>query len=210
MNQYGAYAGSVQDQLLPPTMLGFRDVRLYPRRPNLAKARALAAGNLRTAKGIFYCQNRTPAPQVCQHVQSLAREIGLDLDIRLFPAGFGEQSHRRGRPFDLVTRTWRADYFDPYDFLFLVDGTTIRPANNTNVSYFDSPRFNRRIKAAAALVGEARYEAFSRLDAELMRDVAPVAVYGVQNDRHYVSSRLGCYHHHPVYGWDFPALCLRR
>jgi ABC-type oligopeptide transport system substrate-binding subunit len=210
MNQYGAYAGSVHDQLLPPTTLGFRDVRLYPRRPNLAKARGLAAGNLRTAKGIFYCQNRTPAPQVCQHVQSLAREIGLDLDIRLFPAGFGEQSHRRGRPFDLVTRTWRADYFDPYDFLFLVDGTTIRPANNTNVSYFDSPRFNRRIKAAAALVGEARYEAFSRLDAELMRDVAPVAVYGVQNDRHYVSSRLGCYHHHPVYGWDFPALCLRR
>jgi hypothetical protein len=43
-----------------------------------------------------------------------------------------------------------------------------------------------------------------------MRTASPLAVCGVLTDRHYVSSRDGCYHHHPVYRWDFPAICLRR
>ena len=42
-----------------------------------------------------------------------------------------------------------------------------------------------------------------------MRNAAPIAVYGVPNERHYVSARTGCYLHHPVYGFDFPAICLR-
>ena len=32
-------SAATHDQLLPPTMPGFRDVALYPRRPNLERAR---------------------------------------------------------------------------------------------------------------------------------------------------------------------------
>ncbi len=42
-----------------------------------------------------------------------------------------------------------------------------------------------------------------------MRNAAPVAVYGSSNDRDYVSARTGCYHYHPVYTFDFSAICLR-
>jgi ABC-type oligopeptide transport system substrate-binding subunit len=213
MNQYGAYAGSVHDQLLPPTIRGFRDVSLYPRRPNLMRARELAGGSLPSnAQGILYCTNRSPAPQVCQLVQASLRAIGLYVDIRppirhCFELACGPS--RRGEPFDLSLERWHIDYFDPYDFALLVDGSTIRPRNNTNVSYFDSPAYDRRIARARRLTGPARYRAFSALDHDLMRKAAPVAVYGVPNDRHYVSARTGCYHHHPVYGFDFPAICLR-
>jgi ABC-type oligopeptide transport system substrate-binding subunit len=210
MRQYGSFGGSVHDQLLPPTMRGFKDVALYPRRPNLVRARQLAEGALRHAKGDMYCGRRAPEPAVCQVVQANLREIGLEMDILLFPVAGYQDSGRRGEPFDIDVQGWHMDYFDPYDFIFLVDGTTIRPANNTNLSYFNDARYNRMIQRASSLVGEARYAAFSRLDEELMRTAAPVAVFGVPNDRHYVSARTGCYHHQPVYGLDLPALCLRR
>jgi hypothetical protein len=102
------------------------------------------------------------------------------------------------------------DYFDPYDFIFLVDGTTIRPANNVNFSYFNSKTYNRKIARAKTLVGTARYRAFSNLDVDIARNAAPLATFGSRNDRHYVSARTGCYHYHPVFTWDYATLCLNR
>jgi peptide/nickel transport system substrate-binding protein len=210
MRQRGAYAGSVHDQLLPPTMRGFRDAAIYPRRPNISAARALAQGALRQAQGTMYCRNRSPAPEICQVVQANLREIGLDMDLRLDSRTGLPIRSVRGEPFDMDIDGWHMDYFDPYNFLFLIDGTTIRPAGNTNLSYFNHPGYNRRIAAAQALVGPRRYRAFAALDHDVMRNAAPVAVYGTANDRHYVSARTGCYHHQPVYGLDLPAICLRR
>jgi len=211
MNQYGAHGGIVHDQLFPPAIRGFRDASMYPRRPNLTRARELAEGSLRSAHSILYCSNRSPAPQVCQLVQRNLRAIGLNVDIRLphrhcfDPCG----PSRRGEAFDLSLEGWHMDYLDPSHFSLLVDGTTIRPTDNTNIAYFNSPAYNRKIRRASGLSVPARYQAFAALDADLMRNAAPVAVYGVPNDRHYVSARTGCYHYHPVYTYDLPAICLR-
>jgi ABC-type oligopeptide transport system substrate-binding subunit len=210
--QGGAFRGSPHDQLLPPGMRGFRNLNLYPWRPNLEKAAALARGNLRSGRGIFYCSNRFPAPQQCQIVQANLRAIGLDVDIRLFPRAIYRPIDRpgRGEPYDMVISSWRSEYFDPYDFLFFVEGSTIRATGNVNNSFFDDPTFNARIRRARQLTGIDRFRAFSELDHAIMRDAAPLAVFGVANERHYVSARTGCYHYQPVYGYDFPALCLRR
>jgi ABC-type transport system substrate-binding protein len=207
VRQRGAYAGRAHDQLLPPTMRGFRDVAIYPRRPDLARARALAEGNLRGGQGIMHCGNRAPAPQVCQVVQANLRQIGLHMDIRLCRHCW--PPFRRSEPVDLWLEGWHMDYFDPYNFIHLVDGATIRPVNSVNLSYFDHPDYNRKIRRARGFIGARRYRAFGALDVALMRNAAPVAVYGVPNDRHYVSARTGCYHYHPVYGLDLPAICVR-
>jgi ABC-type oligopeptide transport system substrate-binding subunit len=211
LTQRGAYAGVVNDQYLPPTMRGFRNVAIYPRRPNLSQARSLASGQTRGGSGVFYCSNRAPAPQICQIVQANLRNIGLNMDIKQFPrATQFELTGRRGEPFDLTLEGWHMDYFDPYDFIFLVDGTTIRPANNVNFSYFNSAAFNRKITRAKTLVGVQRYRAFSQLDHDLARNASPLATYASPNDRHYVSSRVGCYHYHPVFTYDYAAICLNR
>ncbi|HEY8193378.1 MAG TPA: ABC transporter substrate-binding protein, partial [Gaiellaceae bacterium] len=60
VQQYGAFAANAHDRILPPTMPGVRDAAIYPRRPDLARARALAAGNTRSGKAVFYCANRSP------------------------------------------------------------------------------------------------------------------------------------------------------
>jgi peptide/nickel transport system substrate-binding protein len=209
--QGGAYAGVTNDQYMPPTMRGFKNVAIYPRRPNLSQARSLASGQTRGGSGVFYCSNRAPSPQRCQIVQANLRNIGLNMDIRLFPrATQFELAGRRGEPFDMTLEGWHMDYFDPYDFIFLVDGTTIRPANNVNFSYFNAAAFNRKITRAKTLVGVERYRAFSNLDHDLARNASPLATYASPNDRHYISSRTGCYHYHPVFTYDYAALCLNR
>jgi ABC-type transport system substrate-binding protein len=196
---------------MPPTMRGFRNVAIYPRRPNLRRARALGSGATRGGDGVFYCGNRSPMVEACQIVQANLRNIGLSMDIKRFPqATLFALAGRRGESFDLVASGWHMDYFDPYDFIFLVDGTTIRPSNNVNFAYFDSPEFNRRIARAKTLVGVPRYRAFSRLDHDLVRDAAPMATFGTPNARHYVSARVGCYYNHPVFDWDYRGLCLTR
>ncbi len=145
LTQRGAYAGVTNDQYMPPSMRGFRNVAIYPRRPNLSQARSLSSGQTRGGDGTFYCSNRAPAPATCQIVQANLRNIGLNMDIKLFPrATQFELTGRRGEPFDLTLEGWHMDYFDPYDFIFLVDGTTIRPANNVNFSYFNSAAFNKQ------------------------------------------------------------------
>jgi peptide/nickel transport system substrate-binding protein len=209
--QGGAYAGITNDQYFPPSMRGFKNVAIYPRRPNLSQARQLAQGQTRGGDGVFYCANSAPAPQRCQIVQANLRNIGLNMDIRLFPrATQFEAAGRRGEPFDLTLEGWHMDYFDPYDFIFLVDGTTIRPANNVNFSYFNSSQWNRKITRAKTMVGVQRYQAFSNLDHDLVRNASPLATYASPNDRHYVSSRTGCYHYHPVFTYDYAAICLNR
>jgi hypothetical protein len=90
-----------------------------------------------------------------------------------------------------------------------MDGTTIRPANNVNYSYFNNPQYNRKIAAAASLVGQARYRAFATLDQDLARNAAPLASYITDNTRHLVSKSTGCYVYHPVYEVDLPAICKK-
>jgi ABC-type oligopeptide transport system substrate-binding subunit len=211
MTQRGAYSGVTNDQYMPPSMRGFKNVAIYPRRPNLSQARTLAQGQTRGGNGVFYCSNRAPAPQQCQIVQANLRNIGLNMDIKLFPRAVQfEKTGNKGEPFDLTLEGWHMDYFDPYDFIFLVDGTTIRPSNNVNFSYFNSAAFNRKITRAKTLVGTERFRAFSNLDQDLVRNAAPLATYASPNDRHYVSSRVGGYYYHPVFTWGYPSMFLTR
>ncbi len=208
--QRGAYAGIVNDQSLPPQMFGFRNVSIYPARPNFNRASRLARGNTRGGRADFYCPNRAPAPQQCQLVQAYLKRIGVNADIKLFPRAVQFQKcQTRGEPFDICWSGWHADYFDPYDFLFLFDGRTIKPANNANDSYFNSPTFNRRIARAQSLTGQARYRSFGNLDVWLMRNAAPVASYLTRNDRYFFSNRVGCFVYQPVYTLDLARLCLK-
>jgi ABC-type oligopeptide transport system substrate-binding subunit len=201
IHQHGAYAGSAHDQLLAPGVRGFRDVPIYPARPDLRRARALASGSTREAKGSVYCSNGELFRLQCQIIQANLREIGLDISRAPgCPAGCIQLP-----PHDLALGGWRAEFLDPAAFTHLVDGASVRREGTLN-----DTRYNRKIRLARQLTGTRRYEAFGALDVELMRNAAPLAVFGVANERHYVSARLGCYHHHPVYGFDFPAICLRR
>ena len=212
LEQRGAFAGVVTDQHLPLLMPGFHDADIYPPRPDLAEARELAGCNpaCPPRQGVLYCSNRAPAPATCQIVQSNLREIGLEMEIKLFPrATQFELTGRRGEPFDMTLEGWHVDRLDPRDIFQLLDGTTLRPANNTNFAYFNDPEYNRRMAEAHVLPSPGRETAFGMLDGEIARDAAPWAPYAVPNDRYYFSDRVGCHVYSPVYTLNLAALCLR-
>jgi ABC-type oligopeptide transport system substrate-binding subunit len=210
INQRGAYAGVINDQYMPPTMRGFQNAAIYPSRPSVARARSLAQGNLRGGKAVLYTCNTGPCVPTAEIVQNNLKAIGLDTEIKPYPRAVQfTKTGTRGEPFDMSLEGWHMDYFDPYDFMFLLDGTTIRPANNNNYSYFNNPQYNRKIAAAASLVGQARYRAFGNLDVDLAKNAAPLASYITDNTRHLVSRSTGCYFYQPVYELDIAAICKK-
>ncbi len=210
VEQRGAYAGWTTDQYLPRAIPGFRNAKIYPSRPDLAKARALAAGNTRSGQGVFYSCNTGPCLPMAQIIQANLQAIGVNMDIRAFPRCIGceRKTHTRGEPFDMSMELWSVGYFDPQDFMFLFDGRTLRPKDNTNLSYFDSSEYNKRFAEASTMIGQARYRAFGTLDVDVARNVAPIAAFMNDNDRRFFSARVRNFFQHPVYGLDLPAIAV--
>ena len=112
-----------------------------------------------------------------------------------------------------VSTGWCSDYPDPYDWInVLFYGGFIQPENNVNLSFMDLPKWNRKMEAAAKLVGPKRFRVYGQLDLDLMRQVAPVAVERTYNNRYFFSDRVdpkslvyqGIYQ-----DWSIPALALK-
>jgi hypothetical protein len=63
---------------------------------------------------------------------------------------------------------------------------------------------------AAALSGSRRYAAYARLDADLMRQQAPIIPYANGYRLEFVSQRTGCIVIAPsIGGLDYAAACLK-
>jgi ABC-type oligopeptide transport system substrate-binding subunit len=138
-------------------------------------------------------------------------EIGLDVTPvpldRIVQTTKG--GNRNTNDYDMLLNGWGEDYPDPYDFInILLQGTSIQPDNNVNLSYFNERPWNRRMDAASDVFGIRRHRVYSILDRDLMRGPAPVAPYINTNARILVSSRVRNYIFHKVYGTDFAALNL--
>jgi ABC-type transport system substrate-binding protein len=205
----GAFAASFADQALPPAMRGARNVPIYPVRPNLRRARALAEGHTRSGHAVFYMCGSSPLGRnSASLVQANLREIGLRLDIRILPGYRPNCTAVRGALFDMSMESWTASYFDPQSFMLLFDGRTLRPSGNTNRSYFHSARYNDRIARASTMTGQARYRAFGALDVDIMRNAVPIAGVMHDNSRRYFSVRVRNFFEHPVYGLDLPAIAV--
>jgi peptide/nickel transport system substrate-binding protein len=205
VRQHGFLGGGRTDQILPPGMPGYRDWNVYPLKgvnsTSLNVAKRLAKGHTRDGKVVFYAFNTQPGPQIAQVVQFNLKQIGLDVDIKLFDRVVQhDKVGTRGEVFDISHSGWSADYPDPYDFVnILLDGANIQATNNVNESYFNDPSFNKRMQAAARMSGDARLRAYSALDRDITKNAAPLATYINTNSRLYVSPSVGCFNFQPVY-----------
>jgi ABC-type oligopeptide transport system substrate-binding subunit len=212
VRQHGALGGARTDQILPIDFPGFRNWNLYSLRgANTTRARQLADGNTRGGTVRFAFPNNGWGPAVAQVVDFNLRQIGLN--VTPVPLDRITQTTRAGNrntnDYDLLLNGWGEDYPDPYDFInILLQGTSIQPDNNVNLSYFNESRWNRRMEQAAGLFGAQRLRTYAILDRDLMRGPAPVAPYINTNARILVSSRVRNHVFHKVYGTDFAALNL--
>jgi ABC-type oligopeptide transport system substrate-binding subunit len=204
VRQHGFLGGGRTDQILPVGMPGYKDWNIYSLKgANPTKGKALATGNLRSAKATMYTFNSSFGPTVAQVVQFDAKQIGLDVEIKqLDRVVEHEKMATRGEAFDIGLEGWGADYPDPSNFInvLLLGGDNIKPSNNVNVSYFDYPAFNKRMAQAATLAGETRYKTYGLLDRDIMKGPAPMAPYINTNTRVLTSSKVKNFTYHTVAG----------
>jgi peptide/nickel transport system substrate-binding protein len=209
---FGANGASPGDEYLPPGFPGYERRHVYPiDGPDLATARRLARGHLRGGRAVFLSCGSQDCQDRAFVVANALRAIGLHVRVETSP-GSGEftLASVKGTRFDIADVIARADYGDPYALVDkLLDGRTIRSVGNTNVSYFDDPRFDRAIDRAQRLTGVARDRAYGRLGLAVARTEAPLAAYAVLNARVFVSARVGCIVYQPVYGLNLSGICLR-
>jgi ABC-type transport system substrate-binding protein len=140
------------------------------------------------------------------------KRLGIDVEVNYFPVGtFWEKAGTRGEAFDVaLAPTWIADYADPITFFGpLFNGNNLKRTGNTNVAYFDRPKYNQAIERIDRLTGAARRRAWADLDVEMMRDDPPWAPFRNAVLRDFISRSFGCYVFHPVFGLDIAAACKK-
>jgi peptide/nickel transport system substrate-binding protein len=196
------------DQFLPPTLPGFRDAKIYPLRgPDLQQARALARGHLRSGKATLYVADLPLTLALGQVFKRDLAEIGLDVEVKGIPApAYDTRINTPGEPFDIAFFvTPSVDFYDPYAFLNLYfDSRFIGRANSSNLR---SATYDRRLRAASRLRAKERLRTYGRLDADLMRDIAPVVPLTYISEPTLVSKRVVCILVRPAL--DLAAACLK-
>lgn len=199
----GLYGGRPYDQVLPPGFPGYRNANLYPSRPNIAKARTLARGSLRSGKGVYFYGLTPPGPQRMELVRASLKAIGIDIDPKGY-RGFAiyDAAGRRTSDHDFTTGGWCQDYPDPYDFInVLLYGGNIQESNNNNLAYFNVPSYNRKMERAAKMLGAARLRTYGNLDIDIMKNQAPWAVWNNPTNRFFYGRRIApkSWIYQPVY-----------
>jgi hypothetical protein len=107
-----------------------------------------------------------------------------------------------------VSSTLLSDVRDPAQFLDDALSSSVF-GSKPPPGPWNKPSFRRRLRNAQSLRGDARREAYRRLDDELMR-MAPFAVFGSWLWSQYVSPKLGCKVFQAEYGFlDLGALCKK-
>ncbi|MDX6490094.1 MAG: peptide/nickel transport system substrate-binding protein [Gaiellaceae bacterium] len=209
--QRGAFAGTPTDQVLPPTMPGFKNWKLYPTgKPNVAKANSLKPK--KCGSTVFYGSTSPVSIAIMQLVKNDLSKIGISTTLKTFPFAvrIAKEGHR-GEPFDLDLQAWGADYPDPVDFIdILLDGRNIQAENNNNNAYFNHVGFNARMTAAGRISNlPKRYAAWALLDRDIMKNQAPLAPLFFRTVREFTSKRIGCWSYQPIYGsMNLSAVCI--
>ena len=200
-----AFAGTPTDQYLR-----ISDERIYPLAGDLRTARKLAKGRTRGGKAVLYTRPDPADVAQAQVLQQNLRQIGLELEITKFPGQLlFEKLATRGEPFD-IGRVGFGNLEGPLDPSVLNEifhGGTIGQPDNINLSYFNSPKYNRLLDLAARLSGPERDRAYGELDVQISQDAAPAIPVAFLNNFTFVSARVGCIVLNPLL--DLTAVCLK-
>ncbi len=218
-DQAGPYAGQPWSHLFNPGVPGWRNTNPYPLKPNVAKARSLASGHFKDGKiTVYYRSSGTTNPAQAQIVRNDLKILGFnENNITMKPFSGGniyDAMGVRGNDADIgVSMGWCSDYPDPYDWInVLLYGGNIAAENNVNYSYFNSSLWNKRMEAAARLVGPNRLKVYGQLDLDIMSKAAPMAAERTYNNRYIFSNRInpkGLVYQGIYQDWSIPALALK-
>jgi len=206
------YSRSPWTHLLPPGYPG--SITKPSRQPyaptaDVQRAHDMAVGHLRDGKVKVFFRTSTPLSLAqAEQVRRALLYLGFAYDD-ITMKGFGgaaiyEAMGKRGSEFDMaVSLGWCAS---------VIEGSAFLPFGGAPPFFPDLPHYRSKIAAALRLKGKARFAALGKLDLDITRNVAPVAVTNIFNNLYFFSNRVDprSLRYHAVYSdWSIPALALR-
>ena len=177
----GPTAGDVADHVLPPTIIGSTGSSLYPNDTARAKAELAACGKpAGFTTNVAVRSGRSTEVAAATALQSSLAAVGIRVEIKQYSttdyftskAGSTGFVHQNG--LGLMFFGWQADYPTANGFLSaLVDGRTITPTGNTNLSELNDPKVNSLLDQANTTADPSvRTGLAAILDRQVMTDAA--------------------------------------
>jgi len=193
--QVGPYAGGPWTHIFNPGVPGWKNVTIY--KQNVAKAKKLAKGHFKSGSiNVGFRSSGTINPAQGQIVKRDLQRLGFDgskINMKGFSgADLYDAMGHKNTDLDMgVSMGWCSDYPDPYDWInILLYGKSIQAENNVNYSYFNDPKWNKKMEQAARLVGPNRLKVYGQMDLDIMNQAAPMAIERTYNNRYLFSSRV--------------------
>ncbi len=218
------FAGTLEPgcSFLPPEMPGYSeslDSGDCPwgdpnEAPDLERAKQLIKeAGAEGAKVTVWGDNVDPTPKVTQAYADQLNQMGFDAEPKIVDGGvyfqtIGNESTEAQTGF----LNWFGDFPHPANFFFLVDGETIQPTNNQNLSNVDDPHINKELrelgKEPDVTKVTDRWEALN----EYLVDKAYMVPYGYRKLSTFMSERMNfadCTPISPVIYNDYSQWCLK-
>jgi ABC-type transport system substrate-binding protein len=182
----GVFGERPSDRLVPAAVSGQDGALAYAGRPDLAQARRLAGHGVRHTAVLYLCGDPSNG-RIAEIVRTNLSQIGIDVHIEqsLGCLNGPETSRLAAADLQLVSRFDGSA--DPAPFVELSLGDRYSAPG-----YWGDVHLRNEIERARATRGAARIAAYSRLEALLVREAVPLAVYGSAVAPEFFSRRLGC------------------
>ncbi len=218
------FAGTLQPgcSFLPPEMAGYSeslDSGECPwgdpnEPPDLERAKQMIKeAGAEGAEVTVWGDNVDPTPKVTQAYADQLNQMGLDAEPKILDGGvyfqtIGNQSTEAQTGF----LNWFGDFPHPANFFFLVDGATIQPTNNQNMSNVDDPHINKELKELGKEPDLTKVtDRWEELN-EYLVDKAYQVPYGYRKLGTFMSERMNfadCTPISPVIYNDYSQWCLK-
>lgn len=188
------YSGSLAatHQILPEGTPGHKPFDLYPY--NMAKAKELLAEANPSDRDItVWTDNESPNNEAGEYYEGVLNELGFNAKLKTINADnyYAIIGNETTPDLDTGWLSFYEDYPHPNDFFQpMLDGESIAPTYNTNLSRMDDPKLNAKIaKLAEEPLGSQQEAEYAELDKEFM-ELAPMAPYGTNTVSTFVSKEI--------------------
>ena len=183
----GPIGGAIASTVAPPNTVGYKAFDLYEATTdpngNIAKAKQeLAACGQPNGftTGITYRSDRPKEVAAAEALQASLAQAGIKTSLHGFPTATydgdfaGVPKYEAQHDIGISFYGWAADWPDGWGFFFyIVDGSAISPAGNTNLAQLNDPVVNSLLAKMAATNNDAARNSYtSQIDMQVMKDAA--------------------------------------
>ena len=202
-------------QVLPPGMPGYQEVKLYPG-PDLNKAKQLIAEANPADRNITVWTNDEPdRKRIGEYYHDLLRQLGFNATLKVIAGDVYYTTIGNESTPDLDTgfASWYQDFPHPDDFFRpLLHGDSILPTNSNNFSRVNIPEVNAKLdQLLTQQLGDGGVEdQYATIDRAYMEQAVWVP-YGNEQFTTFVSERMDfdTSYHHLVFNQDFSSFVLK-